>query len=59
MLQAEVKFYSDTENRLRVLLVEAEDPYVRKLLKKCLDDKLSASLAIQHNVYKLPVIIEL
>lgn len=57
-MRAEVKFYVDSNNRLQVLTVEAEDPYVRKLLRKRLDDKLVETV-LQGNVYKLPLHIKL
>jgi len=55
----EVAFTLNAKNQIAVLSVEAEDPFVRKLIKKRLDNKTVAIPIKSAGTYLLPIRIKL
>ena len=55
----EVKLKINQQNQIKVLFVEADDPLVRKLIKKRLDNKTMAIPLKVEGSYFLPIRIKL
>ena len=57
-LLVEVRLIINEQNRIKVLFVEAEDPLVRKLIRKRLDNNTLAIPFKVKGAYRLPIRIK-